>query len=315
MTATVLQLKEPREVSVRRALDDWHRAGSQWADQTMALAFELKAARDEVGGNDRAFGTWLSANGCDDLNPNDRIALIRFAEHSNIAREVLSDTPRKSLQWIWRRQIQPRVASLVTVTKDVPADENHEPSMPETTAPEDPKPEQAAPVHSNHGARINVPEGKTVTEIVLKGIKLLDQGIASAKIPKMIGLGTQTFQCMRDAVLLSQHGDLNPKDAEIVKQAIEQVERTRQYEKAWQQIKPIAERVWGKKGQRGKSDRKRAQQFEDAIRLVTGTCESASEITIPYITNASAEAAIKRLGQAEGALRKLKTRIREAQHD
>jgi hypothetical protein len=96
---------------MRRALDDWHEAGELWIDKTITLALELRAARDECGGDDPAFGLWLRENDLDDLNQNTRVALINMAEHVELSRHALELTNRRSLRYIWDQEIRPQIAN------------------------------------------------------------------------------------------------------------------------------------------------------------------------------------------------------------
>ena len=105
----VILVDEQRPARLRRALDEWHEASDQWVEKTIALAIELKEARDEYGSNDTAFGQWLVDNNCNDLGKNQRGALIKFAEHAELTRQVLKKTSSRSLQLIWRNEIKPRL--------------------------------------------------------------------------------------------------------------------------------------------------------------------------------------------------------------
>ena len=107
----IILVNKPRPVRLRRALDEWHEASDQWVEKTIALAIELKEARDEYGSNDTAFGQWLVDNNCNDLDKNQRGALIKFAEHVELTRQVLKETSSRSLQLIWRNEIKPRLTN------------------------------------------------------------------------------------------------------------------------------------------------------------------------------------------------------------
>jgi len=102
---------------LRQALDEWNEANEAWnevnstrIEKMLALAVELKAARDECEGDDSAFGRWLLATGCDDLGKNDRLALIRMGENIELSRQVLEATNRHSPRYIWDNEIRPRLA-------------------------------------------------------------------------------------------------------------------------------------------------------------------------------------------------------------
>jgi hypothetical protein len=166
------------------------------------------------------------------------------------------------------------------------------------------------------GNKIKLPEGRAVSEVVRDGIKLeLEGGGLPAAIARRIGIGVQTYVTTRDVLLLSERDDLSRKDAETVRQALQEIDATQRVSKARSAIKPIALRVWGPRGMRlRKSDERRAKQFDDAIEFLKHTCENAIDMVIPHITHSHAETAIRHLSAAEGSLRKLRERIREVQH-
>jgi hypothetical protein len=115
-----------------------------------ALAIELKAARDECGGNDRAFGVWLAENGCDDLSAHQRAAVIKMAEHIEVAREVLESTNRRSLEHIWRSEI-----SIEVVRRDLCARAHRpatEDAQPESAPPAPPAPANVEPEPAPQGS-------------------------------------------------------------------------------------------------------------------------------------------------------------------
>ena len=42
----IILVNGPRPARLRRALDEWHEASDQWVEKTIALAIELKEARE-----------------------------------------------------------------------------------------------------------------------------------------------------------------------------------------------------------------------------------------------------------------------------
>jgi hypothetical protein len=95
------ELMNPRAISVRRALDEWHDASENWIEKTLTLASELYAARQECGDNDRNFGMWLFDNGCDDLGRDARAALINLGKHSALSRQMMERSPSRSVELLW----------------------------------------------------------------------------------------------------------------------------------------------------------------------------------------------------------------------
>ena len=62
---------------------------------------------------------------------------------------------------------------------------------------------------------------------------------------------------------------------------------------------------------RKKPEECRLERFENAIHIVLSNCEIAVDISIPDITPAQADTAIKKLGEAKVAIAKLERRIRQ----
>jgi hypothetical protein len=108
--SNVIPYRENRAKTLRHALDEWREAKELYIERTFALAFELKAARDECGNNDIAFGIWLVENECDDtITKNERSALIKMAEHPEISRQEMERTGNRNVERLWRDHIKPRV--------------------------------------------------------------------------------------------------------------------------------------------------------------------------------------------------------------
>lgn len=321
MIADIIPMKETMRVRVRRALDGFKGAQDNWKEHALALAIELRAARLECGNNNK-FGIWLAENDCDDLARNDRQALVNIGEYIDLAREVFSTTSRTSLQHIWLKELQPMTLHQVMysppiilipapVVASVPAEPSITLPIAEPILPSIEPDTKSVAVAVGAGYRIIVSDGRLISEAARSGIELLEQGVSTTDVPAKIGLSLHTFTAMRDIVLLSQRNDLTTKDAEIVRQALIDVDRTRFIHEPWERVKPIADRVWGTKGHRLKTDKKRAEQFETVMHLISTTCANAVKITIPYINQERADEAIKTLKEAELALHQLKQRITE----
>jgi hypothetical protein len=80
-----------------------------WIEGTLELIHILDGARKDLG--DQAFGKWLTDNGYgeDRISRHNRSALLNMAEHPDLTREVLNQTERRSYQYIWKEEIQPRL--------------------------------------------------------------------------------------------------------------------------------------------------------------------------------------------------------------
>jgi hypothetical protein len=169
-----------------------------------------------------------------------------------------------------------------------------------------------------NGCRIVVPKGSSLSALARKGMALQRDGAAVETVLEQIGLSRQAYTQVRDMILLAERDDLSEKDIAVAKQALREVDETRQIGRSWQTVKPIAERVWGKNGTRlptksqvVASDKRRSRQFDNAISFIANTCDSVLGIEIPSLAMAQAAAAVIRLNEAQQALQKLKARIRK----
>lgn len=177
------------------------------------------------------------------------------------------------------------------------------------------KSKTAKPTVGTVGFKITVPDGYSLlSEAATAGMKIEgDGGKGNGKRTEAIeksGLSLKTYRIVRDIVLLTKRDDLSPKDTAIVKKALKDLDATRRITEPWERVQPIAERVWGKKGNRSKTDKKRLEHFDNTISSILSFCESAAGIVIPYITT-QANGAIKKLDKAKAALGNLQKRIQE----
>jgi hypothetical protein len=134
------------------------------------------------------------------------------------------------------------------------------------------------------GSQIAVPDGyTTLGEAVAVGIEHERSGVAPKEAGKRVGFAHQAYAAMRDIVLLSERTDLPPNDAKTVQSALSDLNTNRQSGRPAQAVKAIALKVWGRKGNRFKSEAKRLEAFLSTISTVVSVCTSASEMTIPHI--------------------------------
>jgi hypothetical protein len=111
VTAEIIQMKEPRSSRVRKAYEAWRIADDRWVETTLALAIEMAAAREECGGNDRAFGVYLAENDCA-MSRNDSSAFVGLGQHPEISRRVLAETTSRSVRLIWE-EVKPLICPSV----------------------------------------------------------------------------------------------------------------------------------------------------------------------------------------------------------
>jgi hypothetical protein len=86
-------------------------ARQDWIDGTLALCEHLAEARMQFPSN-QAFAVWLVENKLDTLNKDDRAAVLNMASDLTLARSILAETSRSSLQHIWTQEMQPRLLHL-----------------------------------------------------------------------------------------------------------------------------------------------------------------------------------------------------------
>jgi hypothetical protein len=112
-----------------RHIDRVHKAAANFVKNrddfpkvTLDLAAALCRLRDAVGGDDRAFGALLDANGlASEISHQDRAALIQIGRHAKVAAPILQRTTSRSPRLIWENELRPRVMeeALTSAGKEV----------------------------------------------------------------------------------------------------------------------------------------------------------------------------------------------------
>lgn len=88
----------------RRIIEGHERAtkgGAEWVEGSLQVAAALREGRDTVPAN-IAFSAWLKQNGLAFYSKEARGALIALAEDNALARVILTETPSRSYELIWR---------------------------------------------------------------------------------------------------------------------------------------------------------------------------------------------------------------------
>lgn len=99
-TAKVLDLDEEALRRIGRRLDEaWKNERDGWVERSLAIMGALREGRERFPSNP-AFGAWLKKSGHDHWNRSDRAALLALAIDPLRARDVLTQTSRRSYQWI-----------------------------------------------------------------------------------------------------------------------------------------------------------------------------------------------------------------------
>jgi hypothetical protein len=162
------------------------------------------------------------------------------------------------------------------------------------------------------GARIKTPDGfKTLLAAIKSGIELeRDGNISAVNVAKKIGVASHTYVCLRDAILLSKRKDLSDRDLEVVQIALAEMDKTRRIKHLQELVKPISLKVWGRNGNRFKSDKTRLADFRDSIVFIVTGCSATAELEIPTLEKEQRAKIIKDVNSAITALIKLRRRLK-----
>jgi len=172
--------------------------------------------------------------------------------------------------------------------------------------------------HNKRGPRMPVPAGVLVSDYVRGGIAMERAGQTAEEVAKSLGIGVLSYRQCKDIVLLSERTDLGSAAAVIVHQALTALNETGQPSLPWESVRPLIDRVWGGKGARReqKTERRRVEQFQNAISVITESCAHGGEIDIPHMSADDKKSTIENLKRAERDIRDLRERIeREVSHD
>ena len=120
-----------RAQRIRTLYDDWktaseglQQAAKVWIEVTLNLAKEFHEARQELSSN-QAFAKWLAVNALDNIGHQDRAAFIKMGENLELTRIALEETNRKSIQLIWRKEIEPRLRKGTKTDTNSPINQQH----------------------------------------------------------------------------------------------------------------------------------------------------------------------------------------------
>jgi hypothetical protein len=168
---------------------------------------------------------------------------------------------------------------------------------------------------NGQGSHVKVPAGyKCLSEAVKPGIDLERKGASSREVAKKIGISLQTYVCVRDAVLLSKRKDLSERDLKMVQTALHEIDETRRVKHAQELMKPLSLKVWGRNGNRYKTDKSRVTAFTESIMFVVTGCTAIGDREIPALEKKPRADTIKELNAAISALTKLRRRLKREEH-
>jgi len=162
------------------------------------------------------------------------------------------------------------------------------------------------------GTRARMPKGyDRLSDAVWPGLELERGGAVTIKAAKKADMSLQTYVTVRDIVLLSQRNDLPDRDMKTVHIALKELDETRRVKHPRELIRPISMKVWGRNGNRYRSDKTRVAAFNESIIFVVSGCTAIADCDIPVLEKKRRTEATKELSRAISALSKLRRRLRK----
>jgi predicted transcriptional regulator len=156
-----------------------------WRDNTLKLAKALLAGRELHQNDNNAFGAWLDASGLgeDFISDKDRWALIKMAEHPQIAERILATTSRRSWRHIWAEEIAHEVeAEGVSHVGNTPSNRGGRPRCP-------------------HLRKTPVPSADPIDDVVSEAIaKFADPKAEWRTVPRMAQILMRAESAVREAL-------------------------------------------------------------------------------------------------------------------
>jgi hypothetical protein len=160
------------------------------------------------------------------------------------------------------------------------------------------------------GYRITIPAGfSCLSDAVRAGVERERAGSRTEALQQS-GLTYNTYLAARDIILLSERNDLSPEDMKIVQMALRELDRTRSYKRAVSMVKPIAQKVWGRKGNRFKTDKTRQEALNHTAAFIQTICSATSDIPIPTMDKEQRNDVLAELNEAVSSLHALYQRVK-----
>lgn len=154
------------------------------------------------------------------------------------------------------------------------------------------------------GYRLRLNGHATLSDAVRAGLEIERGGGSRQDAVAKAGIGWCSYINARDIVLLSERDDLSAKASATVKQALNEMDETRRIKNPTMLVRPIVESVWGVKGNRFKTDKKRLEDFLSSVSIVHTTCLAVDEIrNFPPLDEERRRAVSENLKEAILALR------------
>jgi len=108
----------------RAAFDKLNGGRAQWIDGTLELALVVAEVRRDRPDH-RAFSHWLAQNKFEQLHPNDRSALVGFAQDPKAARKMLEASNSISWRVIWEKRPKRQIGTPTKIGKGTTSARGH----------------------------------------------------------------------------------------------------------------------------------------------------------------------------------------------
>jgi hypothetical protein len=161
------------------------------------------------------------------------------------------------------------------------------------------------------GPRIKVPDGMTLVALIHSGIKIEEEGKTAEDAAYLVGVGIASYRQAKQIVMLSEQANLTAQERKITTAAIELMARERRTREAYEMVREIAGRMWGKgtNPHTKKTAQKIVEDFMNAISVILVACEKGKELAIPQLSAEDAIAVILQLKEAAQALKQLRSNL------
>ena len=163
------------------------------------------------------------------------------------------------------------------------------------------------------GARIKVPEGKTLSGWIIVGLALEEsEELNRDQAAQRIDLARLTYHHGRDIVLLADMKDLDKTDAEKCQSALALMDSQQTIKTPYEMVKDIATRVWGStRGSKHNAETitRLTEAFEQSVMVICQACQA--ELKIPQLNQAKIKSLVADLTGAKEAITTLIGRLRE----
>lgn len=160
---------------------------------------------------------------------------------------------------------------------------------------------------------VKAPENVSLVDHCRSGLELeRSQNLQPGEAAAVIGVAIQSYRQIRSLILLDERDDLLEADAAAVRDALAQIDKTRNVRRYYNRVKPIVERMWGTKREKqsNTTSNKRVESFKDAIGILGYACQKALNIELPYMSESDIAASVSELNEARRSISQLMEKVR-----